>query len=413
MPAGGAAPQFRDDFAKAIYIKLIGDVNEAAPLVTTLNLIEQSAQRVKKTTVTLDKETNKFMTTSVSVTKKLGGFRMELLSTMFFGYMLQRTFGGLLQPLLDMMGVFEYFSAILIDILLPVLEPLVDIFFSILDWVDSLDPSIKSLIGSFIVVGAIIGTIIGVVSAVVLGVAGLIAIFDAPLLLTIGIVVAIIGVLVATFLWAYNNIDWFRAGVDFIFAVIVAIIKAAIDIIIATLDFWVSTIMNRIKLIIGLFSGFIDFIVGIFTLDFDKALSGLGKMIGSVYDFFNNMWNDVIGLFGRVGTILWNLLPDWLQKIISGVGDFVGGAVSGVKDIANEGLEKIGIKKETFHFQNGGVVPGVGPQLAVVHGGETIIPAGGSMPINVTINASMNSDMDVRRVAGQVANILRDDLRNR
>lgn len=48
-------------------------------------------------------------------------------------------------------------------------------------------------------------------------------------------------------------------------------------------------------------------------------------------------------------------------------------------------------------FQEGGIVPGVGPQLAVVHGGEEIIPAGrGSVATQVTFNVQA---LDSRSVA--------------
>ena len=40
-----------------------------------------------------------------------------------------------------------------------------------------------------------------------------------------------------------------------------------------------------------------------------------------------------------------------------------------------------------LHFDNGGVVPGSGAQLAVVHGGETVSKAGQSTG-NITINAN-------------------------
>ena len=50
-------------------------------------------------------------------------------------------------------------------------------------------------------------------------------------------------------------------------------------------------------------------------------------------------------------------------------------------------------------FASGGVVPGVGPQLAVVHGGETIIPAGkgGSVTVNVYVSGSIQSESDLKQ----------------
>jgi hypothetical protein len=54
-------------------------------------------------------------------------------------------------------------------------------------------------------------------------------------------------------------------------------------------------------------------------------------------------------------------------------------------------------------FQHGGVVPGSGPRLAVVHGGERIIPGGGG---GATINITVNGAFDPRAVAGQIRDML-------
>ena len=43
----------------------------------------------------------------------LYGFRMEMLSTMFFGMAMQRTFMGLLRPAFQAAGVFDIFQSIL------------------------------------------------------------------------------------------------------------------------------------------------------------------------------------------------------------------------------------------------------------------------------------------------------------
>jgi hypothetical protein len=49
-------------------------------------------------------------------------------------------------------------------------------------------------------------------------------------------------------------------------------------------------------------------------------------------------------------------------------------------------------------FADGGIVPGIGPRLAVVHGGETITPAGAGQPIVINIQGSLLSTAaDVER----------------
>ena len=66
-----------------------------------------------------------------------------------------------------------------------------------------------------------------------------------------------------------------------------------------------------------------------------------------------------------------------------------------------------------MHFQEGGIVPGVGPKLAVVHGGETVIPRGrGFGNINIYIQGGNYLDREAgEKFAEILGKMLRRELR--
>lgn len=104
-----------------------------------------------------------------------------------------------------------------------------------------------------------------------------------------------------------------------------------------------------------------------------QAFAWMAEKIGEAYGIAKDLWSQI--------KQIWDLLG-------SGDADWLGGLqgwASGIKDTWG-GLQ----------FAEGGVVPGAmgAPQLAMVHGGETIIPAGQSTSntINITINGAGNAN---------------------
>lgn len=147
----------------------------------------------------------------------------------------------------------------------------------------------------------------------------------------IGIVVVALAALAAAVLWAYQNVDWFREGVDKAFGFLQTAVPAAITIAGGAIG-WLS----------------------------DR----LGDAIGRIRD-----------------------LIDWLGKLpgVQGAGALlgdIGGVIPG--------------------FAAGGIVPGpIGsPRLAVVHGGESITPAGGPGGVNVyvTVQGSVTAERDLAEI---------------
>ena len=92
-----------------------------------------------------------------------------------------------------------------------------------------------------------------------------------------------------------------------------------------------------------------------------------------------------------VGTTVWN----WFKSLFTGTVGKIGGF---------------------FGFAKGGTVPGpIGaPQLAVVHGGEQVIPVGGRSGVVININnPSVRNDGDIKLLANEVSKVLQRQMTGR
>lgn len=88
---------------------------------------------------------------------------------------------------------------------------------------------------------------------------------------------------------------------------------------------FVSNMMNLVGNILEILTGVIDFLVGVFTGDWDKAWSGIKGI-------FEGAWNGIVDFFGGIADILDALF---------------GGIIKTAGDVINKLLEFIGIKDKT------------------------------------------------------------------
>ncbi|MEU7817057.1 phage tail tape measure protein [Pseudonocardia sp. NPDC049154] len=148
----------------------------------------------------------------------------------------------------------------------------------------------------------------------------------------IGLVVLAIAGLVAGLIWAYNNVGWFRDGVNAAFGAVRNFIGGAVD--------WIS---GKWSGLMGWFRGLPGQIGGIFS-SVGGAISGAFR---SAFNFVADLWNYTIG------RLSFNI-PDWIPGI-------------GGRGFSMPKLPK---------FHTGGVVPGAQGQemLAVLQAGERVIP---------------------------------------
>lgn len=218
---------------------------------------------------------------------------------------------------------------------------------------------------------------------------------------------------------------------------VIGLIKMTVNGIIAIFTGIVQVVWNILKAIGGAFLWLYNYLVGHSLIpDMVKAIVNwflwlpkqVWNIIKSIATFFYNMFVDVIkwaqqlpgkimnafssliNWFKKLPGVVWNavknigkkvadafkgMIPDWMMKIFKGGKSFLGSTVSKAKS--------------WLGFAEGGIVPGPkgAPVPAIVHGGERIIPNGkdgfgGSISQNITINANVSNDYDVRKLADQL-----------
>jgi len=421
----------------------------------TLEQIRSGAITATEGVDRLRKVTKDLSHVQTVTTKGTRGFRMELLSVMFFGMQLSRVFGGMIKSVLELLGVTEMWGAVMNVVLLPVLEPLSDILYSIMEWLMDQPPWVHKLIGVLVLLGFALGTALFMFGQFGLGILGVAKAFPWILKLGaifkgvitgigvgVGTIIAIIAVIVAIIIgmvvaWKENfmkmrefvsdfvgNIKGiFKALIDFIkacFGFFIAIFKGDWDAACqhikdgfkAVQDFFKNIILGILNFcamvaigVIRVFKGIVDAIVGFFKWLYDKLIGRsiipdivngiinlVAKIPGKIWDFFKGIPGKILGLFKDLGKKLYDLI---MPKALKEAFEIIGG-----------GIKKVG---KWLGFQYGGIVPGrLGTPVPIIaHAGERIIPAGRPAPGAagvtfapvITIYASVASDYDVRRLA--------------
>ncbi|MCI5683778.1 MAG: phage tail tape measure protein, partial [Enterococcus gallinarum] len=190
--------------------------------------------------------------------------------------------------------------------LLPFFEMAIDALKSFKGWWDSLDQGTKNwiitLAGIAAVIGpalVVIGTLMSSVTKITTGVKDLATVWSGLGKLFglsggwFAVAVIAIAALVAGLVWAYNNVEWFRNGVN-------AFFQGVSDIAVEVFNFMGGYISNIFGGIIQnfqnffdagkrIFTGFIDFITGIFTGDWERAWNGVVNIFGGIFDMIAAM----------------------------------------------------------------------------------------------------------------------------
>ncbi len=388
-----------------IMAKLVDNVTGKAKQVTkSIQTIQGATERVVTTTDRWNKSGKKMSTTLTKTTQGLKRFSFEWLGIMFAGMALLRVFGGLIRSQLELWGVTEGFSGMLAVLFAPMMEKLVDLLFPIMDWFMNLPEPVQELIGWIVLLVAGLGLFLMVIGQLALGLGSI------KLLLGGGGV----GGALLKMGGLLKGIIVFFTGLGIVALAVVAVVVSVV------VGMWLAwkenflgmrnTVANFIKGVksifqglINIISGILDIIVGIFTGDWDKAIEGVKKILRGLMQFITGVFigaiNLVLGIITGAIKIIANIIKfiiDGIKWTIGKVGGFIGGILG---------------------FQDGGVVPGrLGqPVPAIVHGGERIIPAnrsdkGGGGPINITVNANVSSDYDVRRLGDQIKKVWVSDF---
>ena len=138
------------------------------------------------------------------------------------------------------------------------------------------------------------------------------------------LIIAGITLLIAGLVLAYNKVEWFRNGVN-------AFFQGISDVAVEVFNFMAGYISNIFGGIIQnfqnffdagkrIFTGFIDFITGIFTGDWERAWNGVVNIFGGIFDMIAAMakapLNTMIGLINAFLGGLNNIkIPKWVPGV--------------------------------------------------------------------------------------------------
>ena len=264
--------------------------------------------------------------------------------------------------------------------LLPFFEMAIDALKSFKGWWDSLDQGTKNwiitLAGIAAVIGpalVVIGTLMSSVTKITAGVKDLATVWSGLGKLFglsggwFAVAVIAIAALVAGLVWAYNNVEWFRNGVN-------AFFQGVSDIAVEAFNFMGGYISNIFGGIIQnfqnffdagkrIFTGFIDFITGIFTGDWERAWNGVVNIFGGIFDGIAAMAKAPFnGMIGLINAFLGGLNNIKIPKWVPGVGG-KSFSISTLPYLADGG-----------HVLNGQAIVGeAGPELLTNKNGKTTV----------------------------------------
>ncbi|MFH2027883.1 MAG: hypothetical protein ABIJ08_01980, partial [Nanoarchaeota archaeon] len=309
-------------------------------------------------------------------------FRMEMLGIMFFGMGMQKAFTGLLQPAMQMVGIFDLMNQTLGILFLPTALWILDnIMLPMMDWFTNMSPEMQGVIGAFTVLGALLGSFLAIGGTMVLGISSI-----TQALISFGVSAA--------------AIQSFFTGLGAILGAAFLPVTAAI---IAAIFLWTTN-----------FGGFRDFLKANFSI----ALKG-------ITDTFKNASNLIMGIFGLLTAALsgdwdlaWKLMVNVFKNYIMMVVNILTTAISvmvnsiiwlinTLKDNVMNGvnfaltaLQKVGIGGGAIDVGNIGniqrssvdnLIGGIGSKLDSFLG----TGAGGNNNMNVNVNVNAPKDFDV------------------
>ncbi|TKL05293.1 phage tail tape measure protein [Enterococcus sp. ARL09-542] len=262
--------------------------------------------------------------------------------------------------------------------LLPFFEMAIDALKSFKGWWDSLDQGTKNWIitiaGIIAAVGpvlVVLGTLMSSVTKIATGIRVLQGVWSGMTALLAAnpfvLVIAGIALLIAGLVLAYNKVEWFRNGVN-------AFFQGVSDIAVEVFNFMGGYISNTFGGIIQnfqnffdagkrIFTGFIDFITGIFTGDWERAWNGVVNIFGGIFDMIAAMAKAPLNtMIGLINAFLGGLNNIKIPKWVPGVGG-KGFSISTIPYLAEGG-----------HVLNGQAIVGeAGPELLTNKNGKTTV----------------------------------------
>jgi len=260
----------------------------------------------------------------------------------------------------------------------PIVETIGEKVAGLVNWWQNLDERWQKVIITIAGVLAAAGPLLMILGQMAIGVGYLIKLYQSMNIVMVAHKVAMIASAVATKVVTAAQWLWNAA----MSANPIGIVILAIGALIAAIV-WLAKNWDMVKektiavwnIISGWLSDKIDAITGFFRIGWEKIASIVTSTWEGILDGVKTAWDNTVS-FVLSGV---NWLVDKVNSVISLINSIPGVNVGEIAPVSTGGTIK--------GYATGGIVPGaIGqPQLAVVHGGETIIPANESMG-GVTVN---------------------------
>jgi len=384
------------------------------------NTMRSASQRVQEYRQNLNK-----------TKRAMRGFKIEMLGIMFFGQMMQRTFLGLLNPVMEAFGVFDLFREMLLILFLPVMEMLFPILMKVFDFFTNLPEPVKKFIGVFTIIGAVLGTVLSLFGQLSLGLGSLGVAFPSlatiagtawkaivGIFSTVGAVITaiIIGMVIAwkeNFMGMKDTVKNLINSVKLMFMGLWNMIKGIFNLIKAL---FTGDVDGMILAFQQLLEGFKQFMTGIVLSIANAIMAVMTGAIRFVKLIFDSVWNIGTSIGDKlanafktaktkVRNAISNMLPDWLRdifekglslesKIKSKLG---GGLLSGVKSAASH-LLGVGNKFDDFIVRPGQAPMAINPNDTVIgFKGQPPNMGGKGVVLNQTLNINVANQDLIRR----------------
>lgn len=362
------------------------------------NVMSQSLNSFRKNIVATQQMTNKGALLASRIrdlTHGMKGFRMEMLGVMFFGMMLQRTLVGLLRPALEVFGVFDLWRIMLQTLFLPIVSALFPMFLNLLDIFMNLSPSVKMVLGLFVLLGIIFSSILMVVGQFTLGLGALIVaggaivpiitLIGSVLVILLGVMTVIVGIIdIVKGKWEGLGLVIMGIGIIlslFIgwWALIPIAVGAAVFLIIKHWDKvskFIEVSLEKIKSVMNAFWNWFK----------DTAI---GKWLIKAFDFGKNLISKIIdGIKSMASKFI-----DAFSGLVSKSTGFVGGAVGRVKGFFGGGGGGTGVKQD-FLMRPGQAPVSFSPNDTIV-GTKGGLPGNGvNITQNITVTGTLKEELE-------------------
>jgi hypothetical protein len=332
------------------------------------------------------------------MTQGLRGFRMELLSVMFFGMGMANMFSGMLKPAMDTYGVFELWGTTMQVVFLPILEAIFPYMLSFMEFLMNLPEPVKIVIGAFAVFGLILGKLLFLIGSITLGLGGMISVSS----ITSGIsaIGVAIGSLSAIALGAFAIIGIALIGIWLAW-------KDNFMNIQKFVEMWISGIKQAFSGMFNILGGFMKLWVSIFKGDWQGVKNAVVQILTGIKDYFVGLVKIMFGLISSLGIGLikifanvGEILKGMVNEIIGGVNKLIK-AINSVKN-SNAVTKRIPNIPEIPKLAKGGIVDK--PTLAMIgeKGPEAVVPLGkgggmGGITINYNISVTGSLKEEIER----------------